>query len=394
MSKEKVVEFYEKVIESFGFETSADDVVMIEDKPFKIDGLPLALPTKDNILNATDKDGNLQLYIFNILDESIGRRRKDVDKLYKAMKSHIHIALYSFMYNIVNSLENSDDLDLKKTIIINLVNQKVRGNAKKVVDDKTKRLLEALLVDPEIPLVKLYSRSKHKILGDEYRKVIMITFPFLEHLQEGNLPDGYRRKDKDLFQYLMQLFSDNFDSYLGYSNNGDHPFASAMLSSHLRASDNIMKLIKNYGIDIEYPIPQYSSNDLNSLPKLQRYVALIPNTDNGELEEREDATEFINKDNEAKSRYNSLAKLSEEESGRSIARKSKREIPKEPDELEETYEDLVSQLFAPAPYEDPYYNPYYNEPVRPIRRARVPYYEEPEIHTARIATGRYRLGRN
>ena len=92
-----LVEFYTNVLKSLNFIVEDDAVYLDEDKEFTLVGIPVVLPTRENIVTMLKEDGSPAKVIFNPLIEDV-YSRKQGNKTLTAMVTLAKMNLsFSFM---------------------------------------------------------------------------------------------------------------------------------------------------------------------------------------------------------------------------------------------------------------------------------------------------------
>ncbi len=135
-----LVEFYTSVLKSLNFIVEDDAVYLDEDKEFTLVGIPVVLPTRENIVTMLKEDGSPAKVIFNPLIEDVYSRKqgnKTLTAMVTLAKMNLSFSLASLSKLLMGAVDNKQT-GFNTTAFVTLLNKTIANPAiKKLVDPKS-----------------------------------------------------------------------------------------------------------------------------------------------------------------------------------------------------------------------------------------------------------------
>ena len=220
--------FYKQLLEALDLKVDREGRIFIKgekERPLTIKGLPVALPTEENIKNAVkviDGVPTPVLVLFNPLDEdAIKGENESLKKLRQIIELKLNGVIYQLgetLFNIINDTEKEvSNIEIAR--FATLLNRHKAPGLKSPIDEKTItnwiKLYKNILTEhyETHSYVKIFSKRGGKINNIKYNRINILAFPFVENLEpikpnkEKFLDLKLRSKDKhaylSLFEYLF-----------------------------------------------------------------------------------------------------------------------------------------------------------------------------------------------
>ena len=262
----KVEKFYSDLLSMLDLKVASNGVIMTSingvDNPILIDGLPLVLPTSENIKTAVElRDGKPTpvKYIFNPLNESaIKGENKSFSKLKTIMELKLLGVIFAVGETMFSFLSNKDT-DINDIIIskfLTKLNKYKTSAVKQMIDPKTLSSWVDLYSNivtkhDNEKYISLYIKRGGKIDGVKYNRLGVITFPFVEALDKHNTKDGkfldvnLRNKDKNDFISLFEFIFGDKETLIKGKQYGSLNKLSPSTHVLLMMYDEIYKSLKD-----------------------------------------------------------------------------------------------------------------------------------------------------
>jgi len=306
----KVSEFYKELLESLNIHVDNNGLISIEGhgikKPLDIDGIPLYLPTDENInttIEVVDGKPTPTKVLFNPLEEDV---YKGVNESYTKLKNIMELKLLGVVGNLGISLlsimaENSGELtDMELIKFVNVLNKNKVGKRKSMVDEKTIstwiNLYEKVLSKPDHRYVKFFNKKGGKIDGIHYNRVGTIVFPFIEKFRKAIenkqqfLDTKLRVVDQNtinsLFEYMFQTLEPKGINQFGSLNKKSPSLHLLLLEydSVYKRLSPIIETIVEHGVEDDVieqlmlkPLPVRAETLGDYIDSLEAEVRRVPN---------------------------------------------------------------------------------------------------------------------
>ena len=270
MNENKLVKFYEKLLEAVGMKIGENKQVLIDNngvlKPLLIDKLPVYLPTDEankTAVQIVSGKPTVVKAIFNPLEENAV---KGDNKSFLKLKSMLELKLLGYIYTIGEVLyglfsdkdANIDNMELIKFVTV--LNKYKTPGVKQLVDEKTVKywadLYEKIIYEYNNKFyVKFYIKRGGKIGDVKYNRVGVITSPFVEDLRAHNPKSGdflgVKIRNKDIHSYISlfeQIFNTDVESIekgLQFGSlNKIAPATHVLLTMYETLIDNMIPLAR------------------------------------------------------------------------------------------------------------------------------------------------------
>jgi len=226
----ELVKFYKELLEALDLEVTKDGQILVsgseKPSPLTINGLPVYLPTDENIRTAVTLIDDIPQpvkILFNPMDEdAIKGENESLRKLRSIIELRLTGAIYQLGETLLNLVIDTEKIvnDPNLLKFISLLNRYKTPGTKHIVDEKTIdswiKLYKSILTEhyAEANYVKIYSKRGGKINDIKYNRINILGFPFLEKLHPINankekfLGLKIRNKDKhdyeSLFEFIFQ----------------------------------------------------------------------------------------------------------------------------------------------------------------------------------------------
>jgi len=251
-----IIEFYEKILLSFGLTVTSDGFIKSSDKPITINGKPFVVPTKDQIetLYAPNDRGEFvaNKVIFNPLYE---RLTNDDSSAVKYLKKYIEnklILTYSILGNLLLKAYQSNSKELGNRIsdFVILMNSAKTRNIKKLVDDtvekKWKFVSNNMFKDSDFKPISISLKKSVIKDGERFYRGFVINSPLLETIQEDeHFKDSAKTRNiiKILITYLNTLINRDNDNIVSISSDSVSPTFMVILKAWFKIGTEFNKLI-------------------------------------------------------------------------------------------------------------------------------------------------------
>lgn len=302
----KLVDFYKDMVESVGFTVSEEGgIISGNDVNIENDlGVPIMLPTKDNLNSILSPDGKIQKIMFNPLIEDVFTKKNSNISLEKCIMFSNMKLIYS-LTNIgmllIASIENTDSNFKLNAFYENMsLALKKLTNVKKLVDDNTETMWSSIItnsiMDSEHRAILISQVKRGKIDKDEYNYITSIHSPLLDYIIEKEeagekitelLGVKVRPKDigiiKAILSFMLNGITEEDGTKLSIGSNSEYAALESYLTLYITIAEyfnditeSCKKLDEDFykeaKIDLKLKI-----EDLKLLPDLKRTAITIPN---------------------------------------------------------------------------------------------------------------------
>jgi len=281
--RDQIIDFYQKVLASVN--TFADDEGLLSLKfnsiniPTIIDNKRVVLPIKSVLNNGLGND----VIAFHPLSENIYRGVSPVlNKLVDLINFKLTTALSLIMTDLTEIAtvpEYNSKLVHKQAEILTVLNK-----ANKRTVNNFSKILDKASPSGDTRLASIYIKRGGVIKGEEFSRVAIVSFPFLNFVDEDentifgvSLNKNDFKIFLDLFEYLVPKFREK-DFYSFGSRSREVPYFESVLGALTNIAkplNNKSKLFKkhldNYN---EIYIPTEYNKHIEDIPS---YMGLIPN---------------------------------------------------------------------------------------------------------------------
>jgi hypothetical protein len=303
--------FYKDLLESLGLVIDDNGLINIVGggikKPLDINGVPLYLPTDENVKTAVEMIDNKPTPVkvmFNPLEEDVF---KGTNESFLKLKNIIELRLLSIVGQIGISMmtivsdSNEDMTDMELIKFVNVLNKHKTGKRKSMVDEKTIKswisMYSAVLSRLEYKYARFYIKKGKKVDGIQYNRIGTITFPFIEKFREA-----MERKDKtfldvklrvadihvieSLFDFMFGILEPKDVNQFGSFNKKSPSLHTLLLmyDSVYKRLSPIVNTIINYGIEDDIkealvlnPLPIKAELLGDFIDALESEVKRVPN---------------------------------------------------------------------------------------------------------------------
>jgi len=268
--------FYKELLESLDLFIDGNGLIHVQasgmKKPLDVNGVPLYLPTDDNVNTAVElvngKPTPVKV-LFNPMEEDV---YKGVNESFTKLKNIIELKLLAVIGQIgismlsITSDEKADMSDMELIKFVNILNKHKIGKRKQMVDTKTISswiaIYENILSRLENKYVRFFIKKGGKIDNVKYNRVGTITFPFIDKFNEA-----IEKKEKSFLDVKLRVADTHvitslFDYMFGDTEpTGHNQFGSfnkkspslhtllLMYDSVFKRLDPIIDTIINYGVE-------------------------------------------------------------------------------------------------------------------------------------------------
>lgn len=300
-----LIDFYSNMVESVGFTISENGgIISGNDVNIENDiGVPIMLPTKDNLNSILAEDGKVQKIMFNPLIEDVFTKKNNNISLEKC----IMFSNMKLIYNLTNiglllisSIENTDSNfklnDFYENIALVL---KKLTNVKKLVDDSTETIWTSIItnsiMDKEYRAIMISQVKRGKIGKDEFNYVTSIHSPLLDYILEKEKDNekitellGVKVRPKDvgiikaILTFMLNGITEEEGSKLAIGSNSEYAGLESFLTLYITIADyfnevteSCKKLDEDYYKEAVINL-KLKLEDLKYLPDLKRSAIAIP----------------------------------------------------------------------------------------------------------------------
>jgi hypothetical protein len=275
-----LIEFYKDLLEMIDLNVDDEGNIFLTSKkmgklPILVDGLPMVLPTNEQIKTATKiEDGKsvLAKVLFNPAEESAVRgENRSLLRFREIMERKINNSfaiIGEVMFSLLNAEKEINDPDI--LVFIDELNKYKAPGIKKIIDDN---LLEnwvklySKIVSLETNKLYLHNFLKKggKIGDERFNRIAVLTFPVYEQLHEfkkGQTLYDVKLRNKDVHAYKAFhrfVFNKTEEEILaGIPFGSKHKIAPALhslLMSYEFVKDHIngmVDLLQKTGYDVDY----------------------------------------------------------------------------------------------------------------------------------------------
>ena len=286
---EKINEFYKDILEVLGLEvTSSGGIFLSAGKtklPISVNGLPMVLPTEDNIKNIIDTSGDkpeIKYFLFNPGYEDPVKKSTSLQKLRELIYRRLENKIASIMeiLAIIGLENNGKSSGIEEFIELTL--RFKNKNIKKLFDDAVVENVRNIYkvskksANPKLNLMHVFLNKGNKIGEERYNRIANTAFPIYETLindfsVKNDTIGGVtiRNKDKGViisaYEFIVKNPDDLVKGMLIGSKNKVAPGLHSLLVTMYMLIDMVNTAIESLKEDIEEDV--YNSIKM-SKPKL------------------------------------------------------------------------------------------------------------------------------
>lgn len=262
-----LVEFYSNVLKSLNFIVEDDAVFLDEDKEFTLVGIPVVLPTRENIVTMLKPDGTPAKVIFNPLIEDVYSRKqgnKTLTAMITLAKMNLSFSLASISKLLMGAVDNKQT-GFNTTAFITLLNKTIANPAiKKLVDPKSVEVVFKILSDlvsTDIEPIRITQVKNGKVGEEKFAVVTTIYSPLLDHIikmeSEGKIEDingiTVRKKEVDTIKAIIKfMLSFEDENSLKLGSNSNQPGFMSLMSLYVAVATHFNDMAEELRkIDLE-----------------------------------------------------------------------------------------------------------------------------------------------
>ena len=284
---EKITEFYKDILEVLGLVVDSKGGIFIKSGkvtlPITIDGLPVVLPTEENIKNVIDTSGDkpkVNFYLFNPAYEDPIRKNTSLQKLREIMYRRLENKLVAIIETL--ALIGLED-DVKSTGMeefIELVLRFKSGNVKKLFDEGVLDAIRDIYkiskktTNPKLNYLHIFLNKGGKVGNEKYNRIGNLAFPIYELLAKDfsvkkDTVEGVKLRNKDKgvilsgYEYIIKNPDDLINGITMGSKNKIAPGLHVLLLFLDFMVDKINKAIEDIKEDIDEEV--YNSIKMRKL---------------------------------------------------------------------------------------------------------------------------------
>ena len=262
-----LVEFYTSVLKSLNFIVEDDAVYLDEDKEFTLVGIPVVLPTRENIVTMLKEDGSPAKVIFNPLIEDVYSRKqgnKTLTAMVTLAKMNLSFSLASLSKLLMGAVDNKQT-GFNTTAFVTLLNKTIANPAiKKLVDPKSIEVVFKILSDlvsTDIEPIRIIQVKNGKVGDEKFSVVTTIYSPLLDHIikmeSEGKIEDingvTVRKKEVDTIKAIIKfMLSFEDENAIRLGSNSNQPGFMSLMSLYIAVATHFNDMAEELRkIDLE-----------------------------------------------------------------------------------------------------------------------------------------------
>lgn len=313
--KNNVIDFYKDVLESMGIVVDENGYIKIDAGNNKLvdlpaNGMPMVLPTKENIENMykTDENGEVKqkLVLFNPLNEDVIKgdtiSLKKLKILVENLLSRSICGLGELLLILASNekLQKKTPLELIKYLKSLSDNNVNASKTKKLVDDKSidtwnKLYAKTTELSTAPKVSKIFLKKAGSYKGVKYNRIAVLSLPIYKELKVATTEtkiSGYHLRAKDIINFKTTyefIFSnldgvsldDNGTISIG-SNDNESPGFISLMKLFITVAERINKLarplksIDESSVDLITFDLKITKKDVENVNVFSRELATIP----------------------------------------------------------------------------------------------------------------------
>lgn len=300
----KLVDFYKNIITSVGLTDKNGDIFVTDDIAVtNEDGLPIVLPTKENINSIMSPKGEVTKIIYNPMVEDIYTKKNSNISLKQTIKMAELTLLNSILHIGELLMLATEDTtgNFKLNDFYSRVAQSTKKltNVKKMVDDQSvdmwNNILAKALEDPNYKVVSFNQVKAGKIGKDMFNHVTNVYSPLLDHVLElietqekvtEILGVKVRSKDvemvKVILTFLLNGVLEEDKKVISFGSNNEYGKLETFLTLYITLADyfnEISEALEDLDKDIYLKCVidlKIKLEDLDHLPQLKKTAITLP----------------------------------------------------------------------------------------------------------------------
>ncbi len=277
-----MLKFYEKILSAFDMRVE-DGKIYVGDQVKKIGGLPLVMPTRENVAGMTtlgaDNKYHQNVELFHPLRDVIDRDNPSLRELKRSMEIINNNYMYNLTILLVKLIETKPT-DISLTLMQFLSTVVVSKQVKVIIDDKfieflTKNITSFL--KGELRFIKTNIPRGIKVKGGKVNRALTLESPLQVALEDRekfkrdyHLDNKHVEVLKAIVGYLVGPWLK--DNVITFSNHGSKAGPVVVLEGHLLLTEHLNKVGEELD-DLDHErIEELHTNILYDMDELENLV--------------------------------------------------------------------------------------------------------------------------